>query len=401
MIKPVKSFLRSYRHRARLINKYGLVNYSKHNRGYILLIVLIISAFIVSFTADFFFQTSMYIQFIKKTRANLSCEYMAVSGFEIAKTILDIDRLGLSTSFLSNLNNDRNVDSYMDIWALDFPEIPMGDGTIRIIIEDENAKVNINAAISAFAPTTKYYGILQRFFINMGLPMDLADNILDWVDTDDSRSPYGAESSDYYLTLNPSYKAKNGPADSIDELLLVKGFTPEIYYGLGGGNSGLEKNLVDHNKGDVIIPDYKVEEINKNAADNSKDKTEDIKPIGKERDRRIDSYLRVYGEWANYPDETSRININTASYRVLMSLSNDITEDTVAEIIKKRQLLPFRNASEISAFTGKDNTVNSILTVKSHIFKITVISRNSNGIYKLIYYYDRDNKKILYCAGEY
>jgi type II secretory pathway component PulK len=122
---------------------------------------------------------------------------------------------------------------------------------------------------------------------------------------------------------------------------------------------------------------------------------------GKEQDRRLDKYLRVHGEWMQYPDESSKININTASYRVLISLTDDISEETVQEIIKKRNLEPFKTVDEISAFTGKGNTVNSLLTVKSHIFKITITSANLNGRYKSVYYYDRDNKKILYCSGEY
>ncbi len=400
MNKLLHRFMKNYNHRRELIATRGLKEYYKNSNGYILLIVLIISAFLVSFTSDFFFQTSIYISSLKRTRANLACEYIGISGFEIAKTIIEIDRLGMSTGFLPNLNNNKNIDTYMDIWALDFPEFPILDGTVKIQIEDENSKININALISEYAPSTKYYGILQRFFVNMGLPMDLADTIIDWVDPDDSRFPYGAESSGYYMTLNPPYKAKNGAADSIDELLLVKGITPEVFYGLGGGNYGLEKNLVEHNKGSVTLPEEKLEELNAVSEDNKKDEDE-IPRAGKEKDRRLNTYLRVYGEWMNYPDESSKININTAPYRILMSLTDEISEDTVQEIIKKRNLEPFKTVAEISEFTGKGNTINSLLTVKSHIFKITITSENLNGRYKSVYYYDRDNKKILYCSGEY
>ena len=395
-----RRFMENYNRRKKFIASDGIKSYLLNTNGYILLIVLIISAFLVSFTSDFFFQTSIYISSLKRARANLECEYTGLSGLEIAKAIIEIDRLGMSTGFLPNLNNNRNIDSYMDIWALDFPEFPILDGTVKISIEDENSKININALISEFAPSTKYYGILQRFFVNMGLPMDIADAIIDWVDPDDSRFPYGAESSGYYQTLSPPYKAKNAPADSIDELLLVKGITPEIYYGLGGGNYGLEKNLVEHNKGDVTLPEEKLEDLNAQPVNGSEDDNEPI-TAGKEKDRRLDKYLRVYGEWMKYPDESSRININTASYRVLISLTDEISEETVQKIIKKRNLEPFKTVDEISAFTGKGNTVNSLLTVKSHIFKITVTSVNLNGKYKSVYYYDRDNKKILYCSGEY
>lgn len=396
----VQKFKENYKRRSEFIAVHGIKAYYGNSNGYILLIVLIISAFLVSFTSDFFFQTSIYISSLKRTRANLECEYIGISGFEIAKTIIEIDRLGMSSGFMPNLNNNKNIDSYRDIWALDFPEFPILDGTVKIQIEDENSKININALISEFAPSTKYYGILQRFFVNMGLPMDLADTIIDWIDPDDSRFPYGAESSGYYQTLYPPYKAKNGPADSIDELLLVKGITPEIYYGLGGGNYGLEKNLVEHNKGNVTLPEEKLEDLNAETEKTSEDE-EELPVAGKEKDRRLNSYLRVYGEWKNYPDESSKININTVPYRILMSLTDEISEETVQEIIKKRNLEPFKTVDEISEFTGKGNTVNSLLTVKSHIFKITIISKNLNGKYKSVYYYDRDNKKILYCSGEY
>lgn len=399
MNKQLKIFIQDYKRRKHYIADHGLKNYYKNSNGYILLIVLIISAFLVAFTSDFFFQTSIYISSLKRTRANLECEYIGISGFEIAKTIIEVDRMGMSSGFMPNLNNNKNIDSYKDIWALDFPEFPILDGTVKILIEDENSKININALISEFAPSTKYYGIIQRFFVNMGLPMDLADAIIDWVDPDDSRFPYGAESSGYYQMLSPPYKAKNAAADSIDELLLVRGITPEIFYGLGGGNYGLEKNLVEHNRGDVTLPEEKLEELNAKQENNNKD--EELPIAGREQDRRLGTYLRVYGEWKNYPDESSRININTAPYRILMSLTDEISEDTVQEIIKKRNLEPFKTVDEISEFTGKGNTVNNLLTVKSHIFKITITSENLNGRYKSVYYYDRDNKKILYYSGEY
>src|SRR5207302_1022705 len=61
--------------------------------------------------------------------------------------------------------------------------------------------------------------------ILMALPNmtdDVADSILDWLDPDDDPRPNGAESN-YYSALG--YSAKNGPMDSLDELLMVKGVT--------------------------------------------------------------------------------------------------------------------------------------------------------------------------------
>ena len=75
----------------------------------------------------------------------------------------------------------------------------------------------------------------------MGLPGmtdDVADAILDWIDADDNPRPNGAESQ-YYLGLPLPYVPRNGPPVTIDELLLVRGVTPELLYGLDAAKMGL------------------------------------------------------------------------------------------------------------------------------------------------------------------
>ena len=41
----------------------------------------------------------------------------------------------------------------------------------------------------------------------------------------------GGAEKDYYQDSIPPYVAKNGPIDDLSEMLLIKGFTPEIYWG--------------------------------------------------------------------------------------------------------------------------------------------------------------------------
>jgi general secretion pathway protein K len=41
----------------------------------------------------------------------------------------------------------------------------------------------------------------------------------------------GAKTDDYYKDLDPPYRCKNGPLDRVEELLLVRGVTPELFYG--------------------------------------------------------------------------------------------------------------------------------------------------------------------------
>jgi type II secretory pathway component PulK len=394
----------NYFKRKEFLENNGVHDYLFNSKGYILLIVLVISAFLVSFTSEFFYKTHIYISYIKRFKSDINSEYLAYSGFELGKAILEVDRLGLGSSFMPNLNNDRSVDSYKDIWALDLPEMTLPGGNVKITIEDENSKINISALANAFVEKTPYYGMLQRLIGDMGFSLDIADCIIDWIDPDNVRFPYGAESSDYYLTLTPPYSAQNEEMKSLDELLLVKLVTPEIFYGIGGGNLGLEKNLVEDNKGDVTIPLYKLEDISAvktKAGEDSGYKENVERKIGKEKDRSFNNYLRVYGNGADFTDEVNRININTASYRILSALSNEMSENTVTEIIRKRQIQPFKSTAEINEFIKEPEVLKNLISVKSRIFKITVIATNSEGFCRFITYYDRDEKKILYCSSEH
>ena len=99
----------------------------------------------------------------------------------------------------------------------------------------------------------------------------------------------------------------------------------------------------------------------------------------------------------------NKININTASFRVLSSLSNEMFDEIVTDIIKQRQLQPFTSISEVKNVISdaQYSSISNLITVKSYIFKITVTAENNDGLCRLICYYDRDNRKILYCSTEH
>jgi hypothetical protein len=76
-------------------------------------------------------------------------------------------------------------------------------------LEDEAGRINVNTAPP---------DVLERLFGGA------APAVLDWRDADDERRPGGAEKSDY-----GSGAPRNGPFQSVEELLLVKGVTPSLY----------------------------------------------------------------------------------------------------------------------------------------------------------------------------
>jgi general secretion pathway protein K len=107
-------------------------------------------------------------------------------------------------------------------------ELPLGKGFIHYSIRDENGKININTASRDVLTKALAANGLQ-----LGSDRDtIVDSILDWIDKDDRHRVNGAE-SDYYRGLSPAYDVKNGPLDSLEELLKIRGVTPEIFYGSG------------------------------------------------------------------------------------------------------------------------------------------------------------------------
>jgi DNA uptake protein ComE-like DNA-binding protein len=98
------------------------------------------------------------------------------------------------------------------------------DRTQDFGVDDEGSKVNINTAPASV------------LLMLPGMTPDIADAIVDWRDDNDTPSPYGAE-SEYYQALG--YRAKNGPFETVEELLLVKGMTPQILYGMDANRNGL------------------------------------------------------------------------------------------------------------------------------------------------------------------
>ncbi|MCA9126414.1 MAG: general secretion pathway protein GspK [Planctomycetales bacterium] len=71
-----------------------------------------------------------------------------------------------------------------------------------------------------------------------GMTEDIADAILDWMDEDDETRPYGAE-FDYYAQLPTPYRPTNGPINSVEQLLLVRGVTPQLLFGYDVNRNGV------------------------------------------------------------------------------------------------------------------------------------------------------------------
>ncbi len=96
-------------------------------------------------------------------------------------------------------------------------------GAIRVALEDESGKIDLNTAAEP---------LLKGLFVSAGLSEDasvsLLDAVLDWRDTDKLKRLHGAEDEDY-RTAGKSYAPSDAPFETVDELQRVLGMTPELY----------------------------------------------------------------------------------------------------------------------------------------------------------------------------
>jgi type II secretory pathway pseudopilin PulG len=107
-----------------------------------------------------------------------------------------------------------------------------GSAGQRYGITDEGGKLNINALIKLDPTGEVLYNALLKL---PDMTPEIADAIVDWVDTNDDVRPSGAESSDY---ADRGYRAKNGSLNSYDEMLLIKGVEPQLLFGTDRNRNG-------------------------------------------------------------------------------------------------------------------------------------------------------------------
>jgi general secretion pathway protein K len=200
-------------------NKSVLLN----QRGAALLIVLWIFIFLLVVAFDF--STSVREEAAAAHRYNDETQgyYLALAGFQRG-----VYEFLQQSAGREALGAEKRADIFDGSWR----EETLSGGVFRVRWLDEGGKININRADE---------GTLRRVFTNLGVEEPgrtiLVDSIMDWRDPDNLHRANGAE-NEYYRSLTPAYTARNGPFDTVEDLLWVRGVTSEIYYGHDGGAQG-------------------------------------------------------------------------------------------------------------------------------------------------------------------
>lgn len=221
---------------------------------------------------------------------------------------------------------DSKFDSLHDQWAQELPpyEFPDEQVFLRIKVEDQERYFNPNTIIGdGGKEDKKHLEQFKRLLEVLQQDPALANAFLDWMDPDEqARLPGGADGLDY-----KDIPAKGGTLDSLEEIRLIKGVNDDVYRGsvsMGMASPGL-KNV-----------------------------------------------LSVF--------TNGKVNLNTAGREVLLSLDDEMSEDLVAEIIRRREEKPFEKMEELLELPGMNHDLNyrikQLADVKSEHFKITITVEN-------------------------
>ena len=169
----------------------------------------------------------------------LQVENVAASGLELVQALMEMPRQqrlaagGLSDNpelFQGLLVDGETNDFRQGRFCVVSPY--WGESTVstfRFGVENESTKLNLGTLVEW---DNEQPGSGRTALMNLpGMTETVADSLLDWIDENNSPREFGAE-SDYYLGQEPPYRPANAPPPSLDELLLVKGVTRELLFGI-------------------------------------------------------------------------------------------------------------------------------------------------------------------------
>jgi general secretion pathway protein K len=161
----------------------------------------------------------------------IRAHYLALAGIEKAEALLFQNAKDRSRN-----KKNHSGDFYDD--ASQFREVQLGRGVFSVFrrgrsdegggiifgVGDEESRLNVNAA------TTNELSQIQ------GMTPDVTAAIANWHGGDGTTV---AAEAQYYAGLQPPYQPRNGPFQTVRELLMVRGVRPEMLLGKDAHQNGL------------------------------------------------------------------------------------------------------------------------------------------------------------------
>jgi type II secretory pathway component PulK len=222
--------------------------------------VLILSLWTLAFLGALALAVSAYVSAsIRTARAVKTAtagRYAARAGVEsaVVAALAPTNAMGLDAD---RWNNDPDRFS----GAIDFGDDQEGtfvvtytcasaDGTVvtNVGVTCEEARINVSR-LSDRSVRAMFEHLLQaQGGVDRLTAKQISAAVMDWCDEDDDESDTmltGGSESEYYATLSPPYACHDGPMDSVHELRLVQGVTPDLF-------AAIEPYITVHGEGEKI-----------------------------------------------------------------------------------------------------------------------------------------------------
>jgi len=215
------------------------LNILQNNRGIALLITISVTTILVAAALEYNRKARYMIVSSAVTRDRITLAQMATAGAHAAMALLIKDKSESTTdSLLEDWANPEKIAAFVE-------ELGFDDGGVAVRITDELSRIQVNALVN-FPQSNQFNeaqrSLWERFLGNMvdseeqeenGEPLAIINSLKDWLDSgdDDAISGLSGAESNYYEELDPAYPSRNGPVADLNELVLVKGITPELFYG--------------------------------------------------------------------------------------------------------------------------------------------------------------------------
>lgn len=206
--------------------------YTLNSRGSVLIWVIWSLVLLAIFTVAINRQVTVQLTFGRWLMDHVLTRGLAKAG--IQRVLYELKTEKIQTFDAGNENWSANPDA--------FRKVKVGNGEYSVICNseqgpeeletgfrygacDESARLNLNMATEDMLKN-----LLKAVDPNgeEKVRTEIAQAIIDWRDEDDSKQTQGAENNEY-KSLRQPYEVRNGPLQSVEELLMIRGVTPEIY----------------------------------------------------------------------------------------------------------------------------------------------------------------------------
>ena len=180
-------------------------------RGAVVIVAMLIVALAATAASLMLQQQDSAIRQLEAARDYEQARWLLNGGAQWARVILRADA------------RSSTIDHGGELWASGLPPTDIEQGQLSGEIRDQQGLFNLNNLVRDGKSSVRDIAIFKRLLQTIGLRVDLADAIADWIDADsDLQSPEGAEDA-YYLSLATPYRTANQPMSAIEELLRVRG----------------------------------------------------------------------------------------------------------------------------------------------------------------------------------